>query len=298
VLRLREGADFDERLGAEARERGAERDGADSRTLERLRLGADCRLGAESRLMTEPREGAEARLPLERDGADERSRLEPERVLRPRGMATDERSLRLDRELRSALDLGDEETPERELRSGIERKDERSSDRVEALSLPRERLVIDSREAERDGVLRDDDPLRSDSLRRLARLDEVERVLSDARLRDSARAGARPLTVRSRCDWIVARSALRVAERLSLRLRAAARDSRRLLPWRDSAIRSERDCEREAAAVRDRVSRSKLDRARCSAAHSRRASRLSVALRPCATARLLSTKRVCSTRPR
>ena len=150
--------------------------------------------------------------------------------------------------------------------------------------------MIDSREAERDGVLREDDRLLSDSLSRLARLDEVERVLSGARLRDSARAGARPLTVRSRCDWMAARSELRVAERLSLRLRVVARDSRRLLPWRDSAIRSERDCEREAA--RERLSRSKLERERCSAAHSRRASRLSVALRPCATARLLSTKRV------
>jgi len=165
---LREGADSDDRLGAEERERGVARDGADSRPLDRLRLGADCRLGAASREMIAPRDGADERVLLERDGADDRSRLELERTFRSRGMATDERLL-----------------PEREFLSDDEREDERPLEIVDERSDPREREA---------SAARDDDRLRSDSVKRSERA--LDDRLDEPDARDSDRAEARLVIVR------------------------------------------------------------------------------------------------------
>lgn len=89
---LREGADFDERLGADERTGGAERAGAEALPPERLRLGVDSRLGDEPREKSRLRDGAEAR--ELREGADApRSRPEFERTVRSRGIATEEREL-------------------------------------------------------------------------------------------------------------------------------------------------------------------------------------------------------------
>lgn len=212
-----------------------------------------------------------------RDGAELRSRALLERTLRSLGIDTDERWL-LERTLRSELARGEEERL-------LAVPEERSE--------PRERLVTDEREV---------DPLRSDSLTRLDRLDEDCGDSVAARLRDSARAGALPLIVRPRSRATEARSDPRPATRASRppseAERVAARESLRP-ESRTSATRSEREDER----VADCALRSNCTLERRSAAQSRRSERetarplfLDVALAE--AGRLLSTKRVCSTRPR
>lgn len=298
VARLREGAeDFEERLGADDRElrldveefesrlgaddrtRDVERDGAESRLLdERLRLGADSRLGAdELRPMLAPRDGAEER--VLREGVERRSRLLLERTVRP---------LRTDADERFSSD--------RLVRLPFERPDSRLLELLEIpveRSLPRDRLVVEVREPELP---------RNDSLMRLERSAD-ERVDSVERLREAARSGALPLTVRlrelSRLDPVRVE-----ADRLEEpRLRLSARDApdARRSPPRRSATRSDREVEFERERVRALSLIFMLDRR--SAAHSRRSDRTDARpareeLTRADAGRLLSTNRVCSTRPR
>lgn len=266
---LRDGSDFDERLGAEARDRDVEREGVDSRPLERLRLGADWRLGP-----AEERDRLAPRL-CEREGAEERSRPELERTVNPRGTEMDERS-------RS-------ERPARLL-------DER-----ESRSAACERLVDDA-----------DCEDRNDSVMRSALVPD-DRETEAFRPRDSARAGARPVTVRRLLSREEERSLRRAWRPLSPRLRPAARasslpsrllsrlegrDSLRLL-LRSSATR----CDRIEPRSLERASRSnELLERRC-AAQSRRSERatareLDAEFARTEALRALSTRRLFATRPR
>lgn len=149
--------------------------------------------------MLAPRDGAGER--LLRDGAELRSRPLLERTVRSRGIDTDERFL---------SDLSD-----RLVRPEAERPDDRLLDRPDERSVLRDRLLVEPEDLEL---------LRSDSAVRLARLAD-DRVESDARLLlESLRAGARPVTERSRPLLSVARSERRPARRSSVLPRDAARD--------------------------------------------------------------------------
>lgn len=275
-LLLREGADFDDRLGAEEREGAAAREGAEAAPLERLRLGADCRAGAEKL-----REGL-----ADREGTAWRLLIELERPVEPWRAGGGEVRWLLERD-------------ERLLGGLVERLELRAPLDLVAASR-------DEDEEERDGSRdeeREDESLRSDSFTRLARLD-AERLLPESRLRDALRAGAWPLTVRLRCDCAAARFELRLAERPSRALRVvAAREVAERLRSDDAlALRAAPSVERDVALLRERAVRLKFVLERRSAAHSRRSERVTVRLaRELVRAEaglLLSTKRVFCTRPR
>lgn len=150
--------------------------------------------------MLAPRDGADER--VLRDGAEARPRALLERTVMSRGTDTDERL-----------------SSDRLVRPEAERPDDRLLDRPDDRSALRDRLLVEPDDLEL---------LRSDSAVRLARLAD-DRVESDARLLlDSLRAGARPVTERSRPLFSVARSERRPARRSSVLPRDAARDSLRL----------------------------------------------------------------------
>lgn len=171
----------------------------------------------------------------------------------------------------------------------LERPEERLLALSDERSVTGDRLVAAARELE---------PLRSDSVTLLERV-VGERVESfELPLREVARSGARSVTLRLR---EVARldSARAEPDRLALRSELATLDVARSPP-RNSATRSDLELDR----VPDPTLRSNVALERRSAAHSRRSDRTADRLvlafwrTDAGLLLLLSTKRVCSTRPR
>lgn len=160
---------------------------------------------------------------------------------------------------------------------------------------PADERLDEARESER----LDD---RNDSVRRLERL-LADRTSAASRPRDSARAGALPLTVRL-LDRLPARSvalmrsrerAARLELRSSARLPAVADLSPERLALRSSATRSPRELDRSLRSKSIRELRLLCAHSRCSA---RATVRSRVAAWRAEAGRSLFTKRVCSTRPR